>query len=315
MEDASSLSQWDPDYGVSAETHPIGIPRHLITCLCRRLTDSEVEEASRSLPAHTSPLPPLPPEIIREIVRHATDTFPAPATIHIPTSFNYPLLSASSSFPYSHCSHLLDEQVHRKLHDFSMRTKRSISQVSKVWRDVAVEFLFNSVRLRSHQHVQLVWRALELDAKRRGEELNREGIATPGSAAWWVREIWLDLDLFKETPSRGQSGLSMLVRLCPNVVSYRGFGGWKDWDRSSLETTSMLRHVLGVPDKGLGLGDESDQDQEYDDEVDQDHEHDEILDLDAEREIGASVTAYDAPDTGRRIALHLAHAFDPFATL
>ncbi|KIO25723.1 hypothetical protein M407DRAFT_24989 [Tulasnella calospora MUT 4182] len=240
------------------------------TLITGRLTESELAAASQAttrLSSSTwqrSPVPFLPPEIVREIVRHATDTFPAPSSIH------YPSLSTSQSlsppphdprFPYSSYAFQGGRDIDRKLHTLSMKIKLSVSRVSRTWRNVAVEFLFNSIRVQDSTRIPLLWHALEGDAKRRGEQITKESIARPGSAPWWIREVWIDLKQMKhgtqpdfaETPP--SFDLDDLLKICPNIVVYRGLGRWRQFQSPSLSRhTAVLKQILGLPGE---MGDET----------------------------------------------------------
>ncbi|KAG9046788.1 hypothetical protein FS837_003660 [Tulasnella sp. UAMH 9824] len=236
---------------------------------CRRLTEFELAEVTRPT---TSPSPTtgqgkiapfLPLEIVREIIRHATDTFPAPSSIHHPSPSTLQTLSPPqySHFPYSSHSFEEDREVHRKLHALSMRIKLSVSRVSRQWRDVAVEFLFNSVRIHDSIQIALLWHALEGDAKRRGEQASKENVARPGIAPWWIRELWIDLrpekvgkadprvarnDSLKDLPS---FDLFDLLKICPNIVVYRVPG---NRTRGYQEPDRVIGRVLGHPGERRG---------------------------------------------------------------
>ncbi|KAG8918673.1 hypothetical protein FRC00_012199, partial [Tulasnella sp. 408] len=235
------------------------------TCIrCRRLTKFELAEATR---ATTSPspatgqekiVPSLPPEIVREIIRHATNTFPDPYSIHHPSPSSSQSLSPPpphSHFPYS--SHVFEEdrEVDRKLRALSMGIKLSVSGVSREWRDVAVEFLFNSVRIRDLRQIVLLWYAFEGDAKRRGEQASKQSVARPGSAPWWIRELWIDLrDVVYwnvERVARTDSAEALpsfnlfdLLKICPNIVVYRAPGHMSP---DYLESERVFKQVLGYP--------------------------------------------------------------------
>ncbi|KAG8910426.1 hypothetical protein FRC00_008195 [Tulasnella sp. 408] len=103
-----------------------------------------------------------------------------------------------------------------------MRRKVLISQVSKLWRDITVEFLFNSIRIHHGRQIPLLGMAFNADEQRKN--------AQPGSAqrvaACWVREIWFDLGHLPSTSSDFPSELDIagLFQRCPDVVVLRGFG-------------------------------------------------------------------------------------------
>ncbi|KAG8892157.1 hypothetical protein FRC00_012559, partial [Tulasnella sp. 408] len=226
-----------------------------------RLTESEL--AATQVTTHLSSaagqghgVPFIPPEIVREIIRHATDTFPAPFSIH------YPIPSASQPlsppppphprFPHSSYAFGEDKDIDRKLHALSMKIKLSVSCVSGTWRDVAAEFLFNSIRIHDSKQLPLLWRAFEGDARRRGQEASKETVAPLGSAAWWIRELWIDLEKIKDTAQSKLTEfcLAGLLKICPNVVVYRGLGERSQFPFSSLsERKAALKQVLGLPDE------------------------------------------------------------------
>ncbi|KAG9046787.1 hypothetical protein FS837_003659 [Tulasnella sp. UAMH 9824] len=235
----------------------------------RRLTESELTAAAEAKTPLSSAAeqgkaaPFLPLEIVREIIRHATDTFPAPYSIHYPspsTSRSLPPPSPHPRFPYSSYAFQEDREIDRKLHALSMKIKLSVSLVSRAWREVAVEFLFNSVRIHYVGQIALLWRAFEGDAKRRGDQASKDTIAHPGSAQWWIRELWIDCE-FKmkrvaQSDSTGTPPSSDLVnilvnimQMCPNIVMYRGVGWWRrfQFPAQSLRTPAALKRILDLP--------------------------------------------------------------------
>ncbi|KAG9046785.1 hypothetical protein FS837_003657 [Tulasnella sp. UAMH 9824] len=233
--------------------------------LRERLPESEIAVATHTTTPLTStarqraPSPFIPAEVVREIIRHATDTFPAPYSIHCPSPSTSQSLSQSphSHFPYSSHASEEDREISRKLHALSMKIKLSVSRVSREWRNVAVEFLFNSIRIHEPRQMPLLWYAFEGDAKRRGEQASKETIAPPGSAAWWIRELWIDLRTVRR---RNQTNfpedlplfdLLDLLEICPNIVVYRGPGIWSDSYRL-VQDDAVLRQILGQPEERGG---------------------------------------------------------------
>ncbi|KAG8951353.1 hypothetical protein FRC00_007276, partial [Tulasnella sp. 408] len=230
-----------------------------------RLPESELAAATHttthlaSTAAQGVPAPFLPAEIVREIIRHATDTFPAPYSIHHPSPSSSQSLLQSSHlhFPYSSNAFDVDREINRKLHALSMKVKLSVSRVSREWRNVAVEFLFNSIRIHESRQIPLLWYAFEGDAKRRGEQASKTTIARPGSALWWVRELWIDLGKVKRrtriNPPEDLPSFDLLdlLKVCPNIVVYRGPGTWKLSYRS-LRDDAVLKQVLGQPGEWAG---------------------------------------------------------------
>lgn len=198
---------------------PIARPRPVPSekIITGRLTAAELEEIrmdeASSPPNH---VPSLPPELLRQIIMHATDTHPSPFSIHRSTP-----LSVWDKFPFP-TSHRLDPGIERKLHTRSMQRKVTISRVSKAWRDITVEFLFNSIRIDHAKQIPLLGMAFDADESRNG----LQGGAIQGSAAGWVREIWFDLDRVRSTSSDLplEFDLPDLFQRCPNVVVFRGFG-------------------------------------------------------------------------------------------
>ncbi|KAG8954316.1 hypothetical protein FRC00_005940 [Tulasnella sp. 408] len=268
------------------------------TLITGRLTEAELAAAAQA----TSPLlsaaeqarggPFIPPEIVREIIRHATDTYPAPFSIHYPIpSISQPLAPPPSPpprFPYSSCAFKEDRDVDRKLHALSMKIKLSVSRVSRMWRDVAAEFLFNSIRIYHTWQISLLWHAFEGDARRRGEGGSIDTAALPGSAPWWVRELWIDFDKITLIV-RGNSwefGLADLLKICPNIVVYRGLGKWCQFPFSMLpKHKEALMQVLGLP----GDGGHATNGEAY----------------------GMRGSELDVQDTGRRIEFCLAFEWEP----
>ncbi|KAG8922553.1 hypothetical protein FRC00_007299, partial [Tulasnella sp. 408] len=160
-------------------------------------------------------------------------------------------------FPYSSNTFDVDREINRKLHALSMKVKLSVSGVSREWRNVAVEFLFNSIRIHESRQIPLLWYAFEGDAKRRGEQASKTTIARPGSAPWWVRELWIDLGKVKRrtrvNPPEDLPSFDLLdlLKVCPNIVVYRGPGTWKLSYRS-LRDDAVLKQVLGQPGEWAG---------------------------------------------------------------
>ncbi|KAG8922612.1 hypothetical protein FRC01_013809, partial [Tulasnella sp. 417] len=276
------------------------------TLITGRLTESELiatTQATTSLSSttgQTSSVPFLPPEIVREIIRHATDTFPSPSSIHHPSPSTSQSLSPPLPhpvFPYS--GYLKEEtEIDRKLHALSMKIKLSVSGVSRAWRTVAVEFLFNSIRIHDVRQIPLLWRAFEGDAKRRGEQASKKTIAGPGSAPWWIRELWIDFEDIKNIAGSMEFDLADLLKICPNILKYRGLGsrkqlhfspGWRD--------TTVLQQLLGLPDVWSN----------------ETHSRPHQV-QDAETQGDVQVTKgsnFDIPDTGRRIELCFALDWEP----
>lgn len=192
-----------------------------------RLTEAELEQMRRD-EAKSSPIPvaPLPPELLRLIIMHATDTHPPPFSIHRSIAF-----SAWEKFPLP-LPDRLDPKMRKKLHVLSMQRKLLISQVSKLWRDITVEFLYNSIRIHHAKQIPLLGIAFYADEQRK----KAQGGPSQRLAAWWVREIWMDLDLVSPVyvpggnPSRGEGfDLPDLFQRCPNVVAFWGFGHRFRW--------------------------------------------------------------------------------------
>lgn len=157
----------------------------------------------------------LPPEIITEIIKLATDTFPAPFSIH--------RFTLNQSSPFSSAS-TDDQSLERMLHSSSMTIKRTVSLVSREWNVLSTEFLFNSVRIVRKAQIRQLWDAFESRRTRLGE--TRDG---PGCAAWSVRVFWVDdeipasgrisPELYPESPS-----LLDFVGRCRRIIVFRGFG-------------------------------------------------------------------------------------------
>ncbi|KAG9046779.1 hypothetical protein FS837_003651 [Tulasnella sp. UAMH 9824] len=185
-----------------------------------RLSKDEIrkmrKEASGAAfePRYPSHLPPLPPEILREIIIHATDTCPSPFSIH-----RFAPLPPFEAFSIA----LTERQTQRKLHALSMREKVTVSMVSKLWREISKEFLFNSIRIRHIRQIPLLGRAIEADERRMG------GRGTHGTASRLVRELWIDLGYGTfHTPldlrELSKFDISAFLERCPNIVVFRGVG-------------------------------------------------------------------------------------------
>ncbi|KAG8989412.1 hypothetical protein FRB90_002247, partial [Tulasnella sp. 427] len=262
-----------------------------------RLTTSELELADASgtpSPTQDRPLPSLPNEVIREIIRHATNTSPAQHTIHAAGSFDSHVPS-TPPFPYWSCCLPEDEQVHHKLYSLSMKIKRSVSLVSCTWRDLALEFLCNSIRIRSSNQLAALLRAFEADARRRGVDLTEDGsaVAAPGSAPWWVREMWIDWEVVDRKPPRYQTAsanakiirnVSYLLRICSNVAVYRGIASPRAHPLRLWINPVVFRQMLNVSLEGI-----------------------DIFGADAQRE------EMQTPESDRQIGLYLENIREPFS--
>lgn len=191
-----------------------------------------------SPPNHS--IPALPAELLRQVIMHATNTHPSPFSIQRSTP-----LSVWEKFPFP-TAHRLDPEVQRKLHILSMRQKVVISQVSKLWRDIAVEFLFNSIRIRQTKQFPLLGMAFDADERRR----NAQGGSIQVVAACWVREIWIDWGLpyshLDEIPS--ESDVAVLFHRCPNVVVFRGLGHRFRWDHPAAPRSNdqLVKHIVAT---------------------------------------------------------------------
>ncbi|KAG8912305.1 hypothetical protein FRC00_004808 [Tulasnella sp. 408] len=282
------------------------------TLITGRLTGFEMAATTdpSSCIAPENPLPFLPPEVIREIIRHATDTFPSPSSIHHPSPSTSQFFSPPPShlqFPYSgYCRG--DFEVDRKLHALSMKIKLSVSGVSRVWRSLAVEFLFNSIRIHDSKQILLLWHAIEGDAKRRGEQPSKENVAQRGSAPWWIRELWVDCwvnfdQINSATPSASaEFQLADLLTICPNIIKYRGLGSGRHL-RSPLlwRDDAVLKQLLRLSDS---WGEKNHAEPH-------EGQHDQALG-DAHEVQGRGL---DVPDPGRRIELCFIFGWEPVLRL
>ncbi|KAG8955942.1 hypothetical protein FRC04_006390 [Tulasnella sp. 424] len=195
-----------------------------------RLSKAEIREmrkeavsAARELNPHQN-LPALPTEILREIIKSATDTYPSPFSIH-----RYAPLPPFEASPMP----ILEREIQRKLHTLSMQAKVTVSQVSKLWREVSKEFLFNSIRICHIRQISLLGRVFEADERRTAKR------STGSTAPGWVRELWIDLDNYTGPASsrlmqRFNFDLLSLIERCPNIVVFRGFR------RRSYSTSRVL---------------------------------------------------------------------------
>lgn len=199
-------------------------------------------------PRYPSHLPPLPAEILREILKNATDTCPSPFSIH-----RFAPLPPLEAFSMP----LTERQTQRKLHALSMREKMTVSMVSKLWREFSKEFLFNSIRIRHIRQIPQLGRAFEADERRLG------GQGTHGTAPRWVRELWIDLDYDTvHTPldlrELSKFGLSDVLERCPNIVVFRGLGrGSYQQIALKFHTGQMLGQIVHSNTKGGSSSNES----------------------------------------------------------
>ncbi|KAG8928168.1 hypothetical protein FRC01_006378 [Tulasnella sp. 417] len=188
--------------GKSKETLPIEKPKY---------ADPPPHPSQKS----PSKLLRLPPEIITEIIKLATETFPSPFSIH--------QFTLNQTSPFSSAS-ANDQSLERMLHSGSMAVKRNVSLVSREWNALSTEFLFNSVRVIRKAQIKQLWDAFESRRSRLGEL--QDG---PGCAAWSVRVFWVDdeipvsgrisPELYPESPS-----LRDFVARCRRIIVFRGFG-------------------------------------------------------------------------------------------
>ncbi|KAG9046784.1 hypothetical protein FS837_003656 [Tulasnella sp. UAMH 9824] len=181
-----------------------------------------------------------------------------------------------------------------------MKLKLSVSGVSRTWQNLAVEFLFNSIRIHDMKQIPLLWRAFEGDAKRRGERASKEIIAQPGSAPWWIRELWIDYREINldDPPDSTEFQLADLLKICPNIIKYRRLGSWRQsrfpprW-RDDV----VLKQLLRLPDD---RGDKT---------------HAELHGVQDNEDPGYAHelqgSDLDIPDTGRRIELCFAFDGEP----
>ncbi|KAG8891566.1 hypothetical protein FRC00_013502, partial [Tulasnella sp. 408] len=181
-----------------------------------------------------------------------------------------------------------------------MKIKLSVSRVSRAWQNVAVEFLFASIRIHDWRQISLLWRAFEGDAKRRGEQASKENVARPGSAPWWIRELWIDFEMIKlvAQPDPTDFRLSDLLKICPNILKFRGLGSWKLFHTPQRwRDIAVLKQLLQLPDEW----------------VDKTHaEPHEVQGTGAHSGVHeVQDSHFDAPDTGRRIELCFALDWEP----
>ncbi|KAG9018087.1 hypothetical protein FRB90_012325 [Tulasnella sp. 427] len=184
-------------------------------------------------------LPLLPPEIIREILMHATDTFPSPYSVH-----RFGPSSSTRRFPAS-TDPLSDLAVERELHQQSMEIKLTVSKVSLLWRDIAAEFLYNSIRIYSSRQIPLLSLAFNGDERRRGG-------GGPGSVAWWIREVWIDVAKFNYyiTLDDGLPPFDLFdfFKKCPKIAVFRDFGKWGNQQATAyLNQDPTLQAITQTP--------------------------------------------------------------------
>lgn len=195
-------------------------------------TTAQTPEPPRNLPV-------LPPEIIREILMHATDTFPSPFSVH-----RFSPSSPTRRFPAS-TDPLSDLAVERELHQQSMEIKLAVSKVSRLWRDIAAEFLYNSIRIYNSRQIPLLKNAFDGDERRRGG-------GGPGSVAWWIREVWIDVAKFNYfiTLDDGLPHFDLFdfFKQCPKIVVFRDFGKWGNQQATAyLNQDPTLQAITQTP--------------------------------------------------------------------
>ncbi|KAG8974898.1 hypothetical protein FRB90_009678 [Tulasnella sp. 427] len=178
----------------------------------------------------------LPPELVREIIKLATNTFPSPFSVH---RFN---LDPSAS-PFSFVSSA-DQALERGLHSQSLLIKGALSLVCKEWNVLTTEFLFNSVRITRKDQIKQLWEAFESRRSRLREA--RDG---PGCAAWSVRVLWVDDEVPRterispDLCPEGPSLLDFVVR-CRHIIVFRGFGARVH--SPLLKTANLLPVLSGI---------------------------------------------------------------------
>ncbi|KAG8949158.1 hypothetical protein FRC04_008956 [Tulasnella sp. 424] len=177
-----------------------------------RLTQQELNDLENAVPRSNARR--LPPEILLEIIKLSTNTFPDPFSIH--------RVSPTPTSPFF--ASAADAALERRLHAESMAIKRRVSLVSREWNAFATEFLFNSVRVVHKSQLPQLWEAFE--SRQRRLEESGDG---PGCAAWSVREFWVDdeVPVFETiAPDLCPKGPSLveLIKRCRRIVVFRGFG-------------------------------------------------------------------------------------------
>lgn len=141
------------------------------------------------------PFVPLPPELWKIIIGFATESYPAPLSIHnmvSSDSFSSPILTDHQSF-------LLYRQ--------SLRYKLKCSCVSRSWRSISTQYLFETVWIKSQSQ-----------AKKLAQELHRDnavGRDLAGCVGWWVRSIFIDANHLD-----GSTEIDIITK-CPRLVRYR----------------------------------------------------------------------------------------------
>jgi hypothetical protein len=240
----SRLLRKDEDYSGKADPDLVAVassPSRTLFTKGREnlLHRTEDTTASVFLAANNSSgrISELPDEVLRQIMILATEPYPDPYSGHC----RAPIKSGGSTpFLLRYC---IDPEMEIQLQKESQVTKIALSKVSKSWRNVSADVLFNTILLHSSRQIPLLSRALDGDKARRGEQ---EG---PGSWAWLVRRLWVVgenkfqfwITLEDGLPS---FGLLDLLQRCPNIITFRNFGHFTNHRNMSWDSFDERRQIL-----------------------------------------------------------------------
>ncbi|TDL20445.1 hypothetical protein BD410DRAFT_371922 [Rickenella mellea] len=164
--------------------------------------------------------PQIPPEILRNIFRLATFTT---------TSLN--VMDWDPHWPYAWASEKADPTLS---YESTLPTKKALTLVSRSFRDLSLEFLFELVQLFHTRNAQLL-----LDM------ILSQTTGTGKRPAKWIKYIMVDLD--KDDDSRLMDGV--LKKIFPHCENLAAFGydskermrdPWNDVDSSDLMASIPL---------------------------------------------------------------------------
>lgn len=172
--------------------------------------------------------PMLPPEVWRNIILHATDTFPHPLSAH---DFTEPTTIEAQR--------LICLELARRLHRLSLERKLKLSLVCWAWHDICVPLVYRSIRLTSSPMIEKLAQLFEAD-----EKAGRFGSQ---QRSWWVRELWLDANICTCSMHDSAGSLNALLERLPRVESIRKFGKLNWSFDEAEEGKQVLERVILPP--------------------------------------------------------------------
>ncbi|TDL17924.1 hypothetical protein BD410DRAFT_515410 [Rickenella mellea] len=163
--------------------------------------------------------PHIPPEIWRNIFRFATFTA---------TSLN--MMDWGPYWPYAR---LVDVHPTKSYHS-TLPTKKAITLVSRHFRELSLEYLFEVVQLFHTHNAQLLLYAILSHATVTG---------TPSSPARWIKYMTVDLDTNED--SHLMDGVLMKIfPRCENLVAF----GWESHERLlDFQTDDSSELMASIP--------------------------------------------------------------------